>query len=96
MHSSVSLNTYLSLSLLLLLLLLLFQVGGRTFKSFKLMARAVRYDPASRKEVTLAQVESESFKVNSEVLLNLGFRVEKTQPAARRSHQRSWRVRASL
>jgi hypothetical protein len=49
--------------LLLLLLLLLCQVGGRTFKSFKLMARAVRFDAASRTEVTLAQVESESFKV---------------------------------
>jgi hypothetical protein len=39
------------------------QVGGRTFKSFKLMARAVRFDAVSGTEVTLAQVESESFKV---------------------------------
>jgi hypothetical protein len=28
------------------------------------MARAVRYDAATRLEVTLAQVESESFKVS--------------------------------
>ncbi|WIA31523.1 hypothetical protein OEZ86_002415 [Tetradesmus obliquus] len=42
-----------------------FKVGGRTFKSFKLLARAVRYDAASRQQVTLAQVESESFKVTT-------------------------------
>ncbi|KAF6253597.1 hypothetical protein COO60DRAFT_401567 [Scenedesmus sp. NREL 46B-D3] len=42
-----------------------FKVGGRTFKSFKLMARAVRCGAAGGMEATLAQVESESFKVTT-------------------------------
>lgn len=43
-----------------------FKVGGRTFKCFKLMARAVRREPGGA-EVVLAQVESESFKVRTKV-----------------------------
>lgn len=40
-----------------------FKSGGRTFKSFKMLARAVRTDGLTGRAVVLAQVESENFKV---------------------------------
>jgi hypothetical protein len=41
-----------------------FRSGGRTFKAFKLLARAVRVDPGTQRAVeVLAQVESGTFKV---------------------------------
>ncbi|KAF8070864.1 hypothetical protein HT031_000945 [Scenedesmus sp. PABB004] len=42
-----------------------FRVGGRTFKSFKLMARALRRDAGTGLERVIAQVETESFKVTT-------------------------------
>lgn len=40
-----------------------FKSGGRTYKSFKLLARALRCDAATGRVSVIAQVESESFKV---------------------------------
>lgn len=40
-----------------------FKSGGRTYKSFKMLARAVRTDAVTGRQSVLAQVESDSFKV---------------------------------
>jgi hypothetical protein len=40
-----------------------FKAGGRTYKAFRLMARAVAVDPRTRRSSVLAQVESDTFKV---------------------------------
>lgn len=42
-----------------------FKSGGRTFKSFKLLARALQRNPATGQEAVLAQLESETFKVTT-------------------------------
>ena len=40
-----------------------FKAGGRTYKAFRLMARAVAVDPRTGRSSVLAQVESDTFKV---------------------------------
>lgn len=40
-----------------------FKSGGRTYKAFRLMARAVAVDPRTGRSSVLAQVESDTFKV---------------------------------
>jgi hypothetical protein len=40
-----------------------FKCGGRTFKAFKLLARALQTDPATGLAVVIGQVESDTFKV---------------------------------
>lgn len=42
-----------------------FKCGGRTFKAFKLLARALQTDPATGLGVVISQVESDTFKVGA-------------------------------
>lgn len=42
-----------------------FKCGGRTFKAFKLLARALQTDPATGLAVVIGQVESDTFKVTT-------------------------------